>query len=273
MPGPASPTCMTEPGPTGGPRCGGPLTYTTQERAILAQKNLLAQEALAVRSGKLSPATFARDWQAFMRKYGGPTTGRNRARGPQPTCAGSCDTSLYINLTQQAQTTNYYCGPATAAEALGVRNIWVSQSTLAGNSYLQTNEYGGTNWGSLVMPSTLNAWTNSYFYEAIDANSTNTYTVYESDLYADIGEGWSVILAVQEEKNAGPHLVGHPTNIVINHWVASYGYTEYGGNTAYADSVHGAGSIPWNSSVPAYSTISSYNMWVMMSQGTFGWVW
>ena len=266
----ASPSCASAPDPTGGPRCGGPLTYSTQDLAILAHKNALVQEAIAVREGKLPDTTFQHDWQAFMSQYGGTT----KAAPPHgPECiSGGCNTSLYLNLTQQSQATWYYCGPASASEALGVRNVWVSQGTLAGNSYLQTNEDGGTNWGSLVMPSTLNAWTNSWFYEAVDANSTNNYNVYASDLYADIGEGWSVVIGVKEEPG-GPYLVGHPVGQTIYHWVASYGYTEDGGYTAYADSVSGTNFWSWSKNVPAYSTISSYDMWVMMSQGGFGWVW
>ena len=271
----ANPSCATAPDPTGGPHCGGPLDYSARDLTILARKKALVQEAIAVRAGTLAAATFQRDWQAFIREYGGPTTAANQALEPRPYCnSGGCNTSLYINLTQQAQTTYYYCGPASAAEALQVRNVSESQNTLAGNSYLQTNEYGGTNWGSLVMPGTLNYFTNSSFYEALDANSTNNYNAFASDLYTDIGQGWSVVIAVYEENNTTtPHLVGHPTNIVIKHWVASYGYTEYGANTAYADSVHNATSISWHQSVPAYSTISSYNMWIMMNQGGYGWVW
>lgn len=270
----ASPSCATAPDPTGGPRCGGPIVYSARDQVILARKNALVQEAIAAREGTLANATFQHDWQAFMSQYGGPTAATAATRNVVPQCpTGGCLTSLYINLTQQAQTTYYYCGPASAAEALGARNVTELQSTLAGSSYLDTTPQYGTSWGALVMPGTLNHFTNSSFYEAIDANSSNDYTVYENDLYTDIGQGWSVVIGVYEEQNAGYHLVGHPTNIPIYHWIASYGYTYDGAYTAYADSVHGASSISWSGSVPAYSTIPSYNMWSMMNQGGFGWVW
>ena len=65
-------------------------------------------------------------------------------------------------MVQQPQKYNDYCGPATASEVLGMRGTNVSQDTLAGNSYLQTNQDGGTNWSPQVMQPTLNTLLPTY---------------------------------------------------------------------------------------------------------------
>ncbi len=265
----ASPSCATSPDPTGGPRCGGHIVYSARDKVILARKNALVQEFMAVRAGKLAYATFDRDWQVFMRQYGGPTTGR--AAGPE--CAGGNCNYKYLDMPQQAQTTNYYCGPASASEALYVRLGYnVSQSTLAGNSYLQTNENGGTNWGyPYVMPATLNDFTGSSFYEAVDAYdgvNNNTTSTFESDLQTDINTDWAVVIGVYEEANTyTPHLAGHPDTIPISHWIAAYGYDTSGADVSYDDSVYDATSISWYKDVKSpSSTISSSNMNTMMAQ-------
>ena len=54
-----------------------------------------------------------------------------------------------------------------------------------------------------------------------------------------------------------PHLVGHPQDRTIFHWVAVMGYSD-NDNAAYiqyADSVHGS-SVSWAGGVPAYSIMS-----------------
>lgn len=229
-----------------------------------------------MRSGTLSSAIFQRDWQHFITQYGGMAHGGHGARAIAPaglTCGSNCPSAVTLWMPQQPQANWYYCGPAAAAEALSARGISVSQGTLAGNSYLQTNEYGATNWGSLVMPTTLNDFTHSGFYTAVNADWSSAAT-FVQDLATDIGEGWPVVIGVQEEDGTGPHLTGHPTNQQINHWVAAHGYTNYGNGTTYDDSVSGDGWIwPWAYNVPPSSTIPSANMYTMMAQGGFGWVW
>lgn len=268
-------TCQTRSNTvdTGGPRCGGPIVYSARDKATLARKNVLVQEFMAMRAGKLAYSAFARDWQAFMRQYGGPTATHDVA----PRCLGSCDWKL-LTMPQQSQTTTYYCGPASASEALSARSISKSQSTLAGNSYLNTSPQYGTGWGPpYVMPTTLNDFVGSGFYEAVDAydsQTDNTTSTFESDLLTDINSGWPVVIGIAEFANTDPHLVGHPRDLTIYHWVAANGYFSSGADVNYDDSIHGDTQFwSWASNVPASSEFATSDMNTLMAQGGYGWVW
>lgn len=60
--------------------------------------------------------------------------------------------------------------------------------------------------------------------------------------------------------------------MTIYHWIGIYGYTNYGYNTSYADSIHGDSWIwSWAVNVPAYSTISSSDMTTLLNQRGFVW--
>lgn len=286
IPPTASSPCAVGQTVTGGPGCGGPITYSPRDAAILAKKQALANEYAEVRAGKLAASVFDSDWQAFIAQYGGPThaatspSSGTLQQQPIPLCgSGGCGYSGTVYMPQQPQQTNYYCGPATASEILSARGVSASQSTVAGPNYLDTTIYG-TNWGGppYVMPTTLNDFTNSSFYEAVDANSTNTLSVYENDLPTDIKTGWPVAIGVQENPDTPtshtPHLVGHPTNITIQHWVGAYGFSNYGATTLYDDSVYNAPSVSWYQDVTSpQNPISSSDMFTMMEQGGYGWVW
>src|SRR5690349_9700415 len=146
---------------------------------------------------------------------------------------------------------------------IGPKGESLSQKTLAGGSYLQTDALGQTPWSTSsnasVMVPTLNAWTRSSFYVAFNGSgvgggfSTATFT---NSLTSDIDLGWP--LAGNVVENPGdPHLTGHPSSVQIFHWIAIKGYSNYGGNTIYADSVYGVSttSIWWAGSVTSpYST-------------------
>lgn len=192
-----------------------------------------------------------------------------------------------LNVVQVSQQTNYYCGPASAYEILqyqmihnglgsttGPQGETLSQSTLAGSSYLQTDEYDGTNWSPYVMAPTLNAWLHTSYYVAQPGSgvgggfSTKTW---ELDLRSDIDGGWSIAGNVVESAG-GPHLVGHPTNETIYHWIAVMGYTNYGDYTTYVDSVHGDTQFwSWAANVPAQSTIDSGSLTTMLNGRGYIW--
>lgn len=291
VPPTTSTSCTVGQNVTGGPGCGGPITYGPRDAAILARKQALANEYAEVRAGKVAASTFAHDWQMFITQYGGPTHAATAPLSstpreqPIPLCgSGGCGYSGTVYMPQQSQQTNSYCGPATASEMLSARGVSVSQSTLAGYSYLQTDANGGTSWGGppYVMPTTLNDFTNSSFYEAVDANSASPLSTYENDLQTDIKTGWPVAIAVYEESDpSAPHLAGHPGGQVIQHWVGAYGFSNYGATTLYDDSVYGVPSsvISWAPQVPSpQNTEASSDMWTMMSDGAsvyhdYGWVW
>lgn len=266
---------------TGGGSCNaGPVQLSPREQAILTQKQALADEYAAARSGAFNYAQYERNSQAFMAQYGGPTHARSVIT---PDCVidpstGQCATGYgFVSLTQQPQANWYYCGPATAAEILGVRGVNKSQSFLAGNTYLQTDEHTGTNWsGPYVMGPTLNSLTNSSYYVAVNgsgiAGGGFSQTTWQNDMVYDINHGWALAGNIIEYANQDPHLVGHPRNQTILHWIAVYGYDNNGGNTWYADSVHGDSWIwSWAANVPANSSFSSGSMTTLLNQRGFVW--
>lgn len=270
---------------TGGGNCAnpGPVMLTPREQAILAKKNALALEYAHVRAGTLSASTFQADQQAFMRQYGGATSARLPMAPDCPSVAGgslsvepntTCGAN-WVNMTQQAQNNSYYCGPATASEVLGVRGVSASQSTLAGNSYLKTNENGETDWNPYVMGPTLNAFTHTSYYVAVNGSGVGggfSQSSWQGALTYDVDNGWGIAGNIVEYANTDPHLVGHPRTMTIYHWIGIYGYTSYGYNTSYADSVHGDSWIwSWAVNVPAYSTISSSSMTTLLNQRGYVW--
>jgi hypothetical protein len=268
-----------------------PIILSAKEQAILARKQALATEYAAVRAGKLSASQYQRDLQAFMAKYGGNTHPNTASVNNipaqfsiQPLCVvdpstGQCATGYKsVSLTQQAQTTTYYCGPATASEILGVRGVSKSQSFLAGSSYLKTDQNGGTNFGD--MAPTLNTLTNSSFYSSVEGSTLNgtgfNTSTWENDMVTDINQGWAPAGNIVEVSSDNVRLVGHPSNLTpyggaIYHWIAIYGYDNNGGDTWYADSIGGTTFWAFSANVPRYSSYSSSNMTILLNRRGFVW--
>lgn len=275
---PPSPACTNVVNTGGGSCISGPAVLTLLQQQVLARKNALAAEYAQVRAGRLSYATYQRDVQTFMHEYGGPTTAR---RGVSPACPSLNDGPYalcgqnWVGLTQQPQQTYYYCGPATAHEVLGVRGVNVSQSTLAGNNYLKTDADGGTNWSPQVMAPTLNALTNSVYYVPVNGSGAGggfSSSTWQSDLTADVDNGWAIAgNTVEYSGTNNPHLVGHPTDLTIYHWIGIYGYQNYGNYTMYADSIHGTTFWSWAVNVPATSSYSSSSMTTLLNGRGFVW--
>lgn len=280
-PNPPSPACVNVVNTGGGSCVSGPAVLTPFEQMILARKNALAEEYAQVRAGKFSYATYLRDLQAFMSEYGGPTTATHGVSPACPSIAGgpyvNCGEN-WVGLVQQPQQTYYYCGPAAASEVLGVRGVNVSQGTLAGNSYLKTNADGGTNWSPQVMQPTLNTLTNSGYYVPVNGSGGGgggfSSSTWQSDLTWDVDNGWAIAgNTVEYSGSQNPHLVGHPANLTIYHWIGIYGYQNYGNFTMYADSIHGTNFWPsWDGNVPAYTTdYPSSTMTTLLNGRGFVW--
>ncbi len=99
--------------------------------------------------------------------------------------------------------------------------------------------------------------------------SVSTFTY---DLTTDIDNGWPLAGNIVEYANNGPRLIGHPQSATIYHWIAIRGYTNYGTNTYYADSISGDSWIwPWAVNVPPYSTISSSDMTTLLNGRGYIW--
>ncbi len=292
----ATPRLVSTPDPacadvvdTGGGDCANPapVVLTPDEQAILDEKNALVSEYADMLAGTLSMTVYQHDLQSFMDQHGGPTTPMPVGADPDTTCPSTAVapttacTARAVSLAQQRQTTTYYCGPATASEVLGTRGVSVSQSTLASNTYLHVihdpnnRKTWGTSWSPAVMGPTLNTLTNSSWYSAVNgsgvAHGGFTQATWQADLGFDIDNGWAIAGNIVEYAG-GVHLVGHPGDKTIYHWIGIYGYSSSGGATRYADSVHGdTGFWTWAVNVPAYSTISSSSMTTMLNRRGFVW--
>jgi len=176
-------------------------------------------------------------------------------------CRNRLPAARDLKPTQQAQITDYFCGPATVSEMLAEMGRHVSQRKAAWQ--LGTTP-GGTDWSDsrgYPVPNVLNKNQKLNSYVAVGLPWTPTasqITVYQTDLVTDINHNGGVPLAGNAyEVPGGPHLVGHPVNQTIYHWFDIRGYRRSGAITDYQDSVHGASSIGWAAAVPAYSSLPS----------------
>jgi hypothetical protein len=180
-----------------------------------------------------------------------------------------------LAATQQAQIRNYFCGPATVSEMLAQMGKTVSQRQAA--RQLKTTP-GGTDWsnsGGYPVPRVLNKNQNINKYVAVALPWSPTpaqIRAYEIDLVTDINYAGGVPLAGNAyEVAGGPHLVGHPVNQTVFHWLDIRGYAASGGVTDYEDSVHGASSIGWSSAVPAYAELASSTIVSILGARGYDW--
>jgi hypothetical protein len=196
-----------------------------------------------------------------------------------PTCDGGGDypNSASLPPNQKAQTTSYYCGPASVHEALDVLGVWLSQADAAGELHTTTDgtawSGAGTSPSGYPVPDVLNAHQtrNYYIPQYVAAPTPSAISTYENDLEMDIVALGVPLIGDAWEVPGGPHLVGHPPNKEIFHWFEIRGYQNSGASTMYEDSVHNAKSVSWNAGVPAYSTLSSSTIVTIISGRGYVW--
>ena len=261
--------------------------------AILAQKRQLATEFAHVRAGLADRAAFETHFAAFLsslnddpsRSIGVATTSTTLGGGKTASLL-AYPTAKYLNVTESAQANTYYCGPAAGYALLGFLGpstsayfdqLTLSQGSLATDNYFETDRWGNTPLTSglkaFPVPQALNRWrqgTDAGYYEAVTWGSVNTAT-FINDLQIDIYAGYP-LLGNANEVAGSPHLVGHPTDQNIQHWMAIYGYSSNGDNTSYADSVAGTTFWSWSGSVPAYSGYTTSTLVTSMLAG-MGYIW
>jgi len=193
----------------------------------------------------------------------------------RPACRRLMPVAKNLAATQQAQTRNYFCGPATVSEMLAQMGKTVSQR-------LAARELGttasGTDWSNssgYPVPKVLNRNQNINDYVAVAlpwSPTSSQIRTYEIDLVTDINHAGGAPLAGNAyEVAGGPHLVGNPMNQTIFHWFDIRGYEASGGVTDYEDSVHGASSIGWSSAVPAYSALASSTIVSILGARGYDW--
>ena len=182
-------------------------------------------------------------------------------------------TARDLAATQQAQSRNYWCGPATLSEMLAQMKVRLSQQASA--RALGTT-LSGTDWSNrhgYPMPRALNAHQRRHSYVAVALPWSPTrkqIAAFRTDLVSDISRG-APLAGAAYEVAGGPHLVGHPVGQTILHWFDMRGYSRSGAMTDYEDSVHGAANIAWSAGVPAYSTLPTTTIAVIL--GARGYVW
>ena len=174
--------------------------------------------------------------------------------------------SVSLPLTQYPQNNGYYCGPASVRSILMHKGYNYSQTTLAGNTWLKTDQFSSTPWflvdGSTMaqypVPVTLKAIT-SYNYVPFPFGPLTT--LYESELklrvqvttYSNYG-----VAALGQSKASSTHpshLPGYPTNKDVNHWLAVNGYADSGNTIRIVDSANSA-NVSWGANVSPKYTIT-----------------
>lgn len=149
------------------------------------------------------------------------------------------------NAYRQLQWNGYYCGPAAASMALGIRGITVDQGTLG--YLMRTDELGQTAWSGVnayvptvtgrPMPDVMNYYMGWQWFYPVGLSYDPTAA--EKSAYRDrlwvIDSGYPIVGDAWEVPY-GPRLAGHPINQEIFHWYTIYGYADWGWTTWYMDS-------------------------------------
>lgn len=282
-------TGCNQPSATGAGTCTiGHTNPSAKEKALLDLKARVANDYQGVRLGKVTVSQFDLDLRAYEANLPASYASHGARIVVHPYCisepGGGCAPSYaHVNLTQQPQANWYYCGPAAASEILNALGANYSQSFVAGSpnypgTYLTTAYNGQTPWSPYVMGPTLNNLQSKLYY-ATQPGSGVQLSQWENDLVTDVsGYGQPIAGNTVENYNNGngPFLTGHQyapgSAFPLGHWIAIYGYTNYGQGSTYADSISGDQWIwSWAANVPPYSTINSSDMNTLLQ--TMGFVW
>lgn len=256
-----------------------------KQQRILDRKQELSAEYRQVKEGKVDAKTHEANYQRFLKELGEDASQVGAAVASETSDVGTMAagySSRTLALTQVAQVNSYYCGPGSAYSILAALgktksydNETLSQANLATRKYLETDYWGNTPWSvgtSRPYPESLNYWrTGSYsgYYAAV--GTTVNAATFKDNMTYDIDRNWLVGGNAWEVAGSqNPHLVGHPTNVDIYHWIAIYGYANWGDTTYYADPASGASSLGWTS-VPRYSGISTNTLAVILDGRGYVW--
>jgi len=153
----------------------------------------------------------------------------------------------------------YYCGPAATQMALAARGVYVSQSTLASDTWLETDKYKDT--VGRYIKYTLNKLLGTDWYVYKQVNEDNKSKLVER-VQLNINNGYVPIVAVyQNGEEEDRKLKGH-TYDYLRHFIPIYGYN---GDIqiAYKDSSSGLGGrfkdVPQSAWIS--SSTLSYLIW------------
>lgn len=248
---------------------GKPFVITDPRTlAVIRQKEQLVREFEATTTGAEPWSVFMQHQLAFESTVGGHIPkARTHSSGATatpfsciPSPCGQNPVNATIPTNYQAQTNNYYCGPATAWMMLDSLGLYTSAydhaalgapgspalSTLANTTYLETDKWQETPWmvssTDWPMGQSLSAWWsgsyNSGYYNQLASPSVETERV---DTKYDVAAGYPLALNTTEYNGSGYHLPGHPTSGYwyswgpIGHWIDNNGYQNNGYIVEYQD--------------------------------------
>lgn len=223
-------------------------------------------------------AKLASQYKTQFEEFSNPNLFKALKNNAQPAA-----TSLYSlpaafriwDLYQVPQEKNYYCGAAAAKSILDNIGIYKSQTTLASNSYLQTERFGNTPWylsngnefTQFPMATTLmNAqWevgdsAFGYVPSPLGPAGSNPLTVEQCKSYvmsttSAFDDGYGVAACGSSVgSNPSYRLPGYPTNSNIGHWIVSDGYKDNGSTIWIVDPAKSS-AVSWSGSISAYYSI------------------
>lgn len=171
----------------------------------------------------VSPEDYA-EAIAILEKYG-PV----RPQSPLSAIAGGVRISSYTNLnfTPVKQSNGYYCGPASAYMVLKDEGCSVTQSGLAGNSFLQTDRYSQTPFDS-NWETTMNYYSNHTYRRmwGDSGDSTNKAIELTDAAITTLYSSYGVIYDTIQYPSKRDRLAGYPLDLqnTVYHYVAGEGY-------------------------------------------------
>lgn len=281
-----------------------------------ASKAAMASEWSDFKFGRVSSEKYLADAVAFEKRWSNVHAGapRPKAAGASAgmSSAPGAPNSMYSDNTlypfsQFPESPTWYCGPAATQSILNYLTIYnlhnpntnsyegegLTQPCLAGtcgtgapnsSKYLETNYWGsnvGTPWYVTVsdrpVPMSLNYWLWGNYNLYYGSYTPTSLSDYEAKFTFDIDSLYPVAADV-EEIVGGTHLLNHPPNQEIEHWIALDSYGSYGGLTSYVDPAAGS-ALNWNPMPPAQVwSFDSGMMYTMMTNagpngGPYGMAW
>ena len=183
--------------------------------------------------------------------------------GDEPLSSAQQRAVVFVSTPFYKQANGYYCGPAATAMALAAKGHYHSQSTLASNTWLETDRYGETpgDYIRYTLNYMLHGGNQWYVYRHVYGNNPSQFM---TRITITIQARYVPIVAVYQAGD-GVVLPGH-TNAYLRHFVPVYGYDSIGSSVIIRDSSSGLGGR--FSGVQQASWVSSWTMGYLIDGGS-----
>lgn len=178
----------------------------------------------------------------------------------------AASTARNLHAPWYAQTTSFYCGPASGASLLKTKGNttsknegWaISQSKLALNAYMKTDHDRATKWAGGNYANAINKWREGRaagYYMQVNRPAG---TVFKNAAVYSIDKAMP-LAADTVELAGGVHYNNHP-NRTIGHWILAYAYDTSGARVTFTDS--SKPSFPDAAPRFSASSVSFANNWL-----------